>query len=103
MFIETQEYGRFREFCDACRTYQYIGLCYGFPGVGKTLSARYYTDPKKLLPPFYWPSEANFEKGLESHVVLYTPPVANSPGRVRIGPQQVAPLRQHDLGESFPE
>ena len=82
MFIETQEYARFREFCNACRTYQYIGLCYGFPGVGKTLSARYYTDPKKLLPPFYWPSEANFEKGLENHVVLYTPPVANSPGRV---------------------
>jgi DNA transposition AAA+ family ATPase len=82
MFIETQEYRRFKEFCDACRRDRYIGLCYGTAGVGKTLSARYYTDPNKLLPPLYWPSEANFEKGLENHVVLYTPSVVNSPGKV---------------------
>jgi len=81
-FIETKEYRRFKDFCDACRTYQYIGLCYGVPGVGKTVSARYYTNPKKLLPPLSWPSEGNVEKGLDNQVVLYTPSVVNSPGQI---------------------
>lgn len=43
-FIETKEYKRFAEFCDACIQYKYIGICYGAPGVGKTLSSRYYCD-----------------------------------------------------------
>ena len=82
-FIETKEYHRFKEFCDACRQYQYIGLCYGVPGIGKTVSARYYTNLGKVRPVTpYPPSEGRLEKGLSKKVALYTPSVVNSPGQI---------------------
>jgi DNA transposition AAA+ family ATPase len=40
VFASTKEYVLFRELCDACRKYRYIGLCHGVPGAGKTRSAR---------------------------------------------------------------
>jgi DNA transposition AAA+ family ATPase len=96
-FVETREYQRFHEFCDACRKYQYIGLCYGPPGVGKTLSASHYAN---------WDRVAAYDKNrvesgislnevVGSKVVLYTVPVVNTAGNIADG---VGRLRERLCG-----
>lgn len=91
-FIVTKEYRRFAEFCDACRRYRYIGLCYGTPGVGKTLSARHYSQWTLLEPllRLYRPPETVSPGVRGCRTVLYTPSVANSPSQVE---REVARLR----------
>lgn len=81
-FIETKEYKRFAEFCDACIKYQYMGICYGLPGVGKTLSARQYAQWDYLEKQINYEkvesidAHAN-EKILDCHTLFYTaPPVS---------------------------
>jgi hypothetical protein len=81
-FIETREHRRFGEFCDACERDHYIGLCYGPPGVGKTLSARRYTRWDKIQA--YSMSRASVppKEICKSKAVFYTTPVINSPGKL---------------------
>jgi len=83
-FVETKEYLLFHEFCDASRNYQYIGLCFGPPGVGKTLSARHYSNWDKVIAYSKHPenSAVTLEDVLHSETVFYTPLVADSPKHI---------------------
>jgi DNA transposition AAA+ family ATPase len=83
-FLITREYWRFVEFCDACRRHRYIGLCHGAPGVGKTLSARYYTQADLMEPPPAHTLHASpFAAFGAPQTLFYTPPVSNSPRQVQ--------------------
>ena len=86
-FLITSEYRRFSEFCDACRHYRYIGLCYGPPGVGKTLSARHYADWDRFeaLPPAWQADDEALAAFAGADTVLYTPEIVNSPSTVANG------------------
>jgi hypothetical protein len=79
-FVETIEYNRFVEFCDACRHFRYIGLCYGPPGIGKTLSAVRYSRADQIVPRDRWTSEVSDELPIDT--LLYTTSVINTPSRV---------------------
>jgi DNA transposition AAA+ family ATPase len=86
-FLVTSEYRRFAEFCDACRHYRYIGLCYGPPGVGKTLSARHYADWDRFeaLPLVWHVDDEALAVFASADTVLYTPEIVNSPSTVSHG------------------
>ena len=80
------------EFCDACKRYRYIGLCYGPPGVGKTVSARHYANWDRVQEVWEWHAEAKAtaEEIAASTTAFYTAPVVGSPhiidreiGRIR--------------------
>jgi AAA domain len=94
-FVVTNEHRRFAEFCDACRQYRYIGLCYGAPGVGKTLSAKHYTNSVWLETPeaSHLGAEAKWAVGTVSTTVFYTPEVVNSPRRI----EQDIRTKRHQL------
>lgn len=87
-FHSTREHRRFTEFADTVRTHRYIGLCWGPPGVGKTLSARHYagaddweqwqafvTDDLGPVPP----------RVLEARTAIFTPTVAATVRQIDVG------------------
>ena len=88
-FMVTKEHRRFAEFADAVRRDRYIGLCYGAPGVGKTLSARHYAGWDTVEP--YLRAFSLMEsvpapgQALASRSIVYTPAVANTPRTVDKG------------------
>lgn len=81
-FINTNQYKLFSEFCDACASYKYIGICYGPPGVGKTLSAHRYASWDIFSGTEFYPSDSQHHEYIkasrmsEGTAVFYTPPVA---------------------------
>ena len=78
--METVEYHRFVEFCDACREFRYIGLCYGAPGIGRTLSALRCSRVEMILKAHRKPAESRDQLPIDT--VLYTTEVVNTPARV---------------------
>lgn len=95
--IVTKEHRRFVEFCEACRRYRYIGLCYGSPGVGKTLSARAYAQWDRietLLAGLLQDLPAD-PTILPCRTIVYTPEVTNTPNTTR---RQVQCLRNDLTG-----
>lgn len=90
--VKTLEHRRFAEFCDACKRYRYIGLCYGAPGVGKTVSARHYTNWDRMQDFWNHPGRdsAAVEEIAAGTTVFYTAPVVGSP---RLIETQIGKLR----------
>jgi hypothetical protein len=78
--IKTGEYLRFEEFAEACKTYRYIGLCYGASGVGKTHSAWHYAKYSTTERDQNAPIDP--EDAQNAKAIIYTADVLNSPGKV---------------------
>ncbi|MCG8323422.1 MAG: AAA family ATPase [Cytophagales bacterium] len=104
-FIVTKTYRRFEEFCNACHKEKYIGLCYGPPGVGKTLSARYYTkrhimEDQAVISFEHFPDELTTCRS-----ILITPSITTTPrlllsdiGKSEVHLNYVVSFAQYDLG-----
>jgi DNA transposition AAA+ family ATPase len=94
-FLVTKEHRRFAELADACRRERYIGICYGPPGVGKTLSARHYASWDQLEPWLERHHTRDKDRSApdalaHASTALYTPAVGISPSRIHHEVHQLA-------------
>lgn len=95
-FITTKEYRRFVEFCNACKKENYIGLCYGPAGVGKSIAAyqfaRWHEVKRELelksehAMGYTWPSI----KMDDLDTIIYLPHVSNSPSAIHSSIRKIA-------------
>lgn len=94
-FIITKEYKRFVEFCNACIKENYIGLCYGPAGVGKSMTAYHFArwleitqeferHDKELLDYIFPKTQIQ-----DCNTVIYIPPVTNSPSIINLEIQRL--------------
>lgn len=75
-FVQTNEYRRFVEMCEECRTSCLIGLCYGAAGVGKTEASRAYARWDEIEPLLSWHGVVQPRLSPENprpHAAFYTP------------------------------
>jgi hypothetical protein len=89
----------------AC-TIRYIGLCYGPPGVGKTLSARHYADWDRFeaLPSVWQADDETLAAFAGADTVLYTPEIVNSPSTVANGVRSLCTsLGSNPAGAAAPD
>ena len=80
-FLITKEYRKFAEFCNACRQYRYIGLCYGSPGVDKTLSAQHFSmwdTIEYYISIYHTDKEIKWGEVVNKYAAFYTPRIAPS-------------------------
>jgi len=91
-FLVTKQHRRFEEFCDACRRYRYIGLCYGAAGVGKTWSSRRVANWDRIesLTTLRLRDRPAVPDIMDCRTLFYTAPVASSPQRIE---QAIGTLR----------
>ena len=87
-FINTRQHERFVDFCDACRRNQYVGVCTGRSGVGKTRSSQAYSnwnviEPLLTVAPIRYPSPPPKLDGC--FTAIYTPDISCTVKRVESG------------------
>ncbi|GCF11400.1 AAA family ATPase [Dictyobacter arantiisoli] len=82
-FVETRQYQRFVEGCQTCRQHRFIGVCYGEAGVGKTRSARRFTQWDQMERQLAGESIKEGEEGKgDGKIAFYTPGTLMSPKRL---------------------